>query len=59
MAEKVTRWKSADGKVYDTYLEAVKADAAYWEKKFRDLSEWRAKDQPVSRYGSSGGGGHD
>ncbi len=37
MALKVEKWKSDDGKVYDTEVEALRADAAYWRRMYQSL----------------------
>ena len=69
MAEKLTLWKSKDGKHWATEIEALRADvkfleqevldwenkSKYWEREAED----RVYEGSDSSYGSSGGGGHD
>jgi hypothetical protein len=59
--EKVIQWKADDGKVYNSEIEALKAENAYWKAKaklYKGLCETK-QEEPQSSYGSSGGGGHD
>lgn len=36
MAEKIV-WESDDGKIYDTEIEALIANAYFWKKKYEEL----------------------
>lgn len=64
MAIKVEKWRSDDGSLHDSELEAVKADAKLYKARIvdleRSLNGYReCNNKPRSSYGSSGGGGHD
>jgi len=38
MAKRVTKWESDSGKMYNTELEAVKADVAYYKEQLQSKS---------------------
>lgn len=59
MAERVDKWKSDDGHIYDTEVQALKADVAFWKKEYQKATQQAKAVGPSSSYGSSGGGGHD
>lgn len=66
MAEKVEMWKSLNGRAYDSEVEALRADVVWLQEAlcaaredFYGLRPSTKNDDPVSSYGSSGGGGHD
>lgn len=59
MAEKIIKWKSDDGHLYDTEIEAMKADTNFWKRKTQAFQAIEDRKPHQSSYGSSGGGGHD
>jgi len=71
MAKKVIVWASEDGRQFDSETEALRADVEYMKTKIEQLEkcvkDWeqraerqrRISSEPISSYGSSGGGGHD
>ncbi len=63
MPEKIIKWRTEEGALFDTELEALKHENFLLKKELERKNSssytWVPPDTASSSYGSSGGGGHD
>lgn len=57
MITKITKWKTEDGKEFDSEIEALKYENKRLERLVGYQKSLDSQREPVSSYGSSGGGG--
>ena len=58
MAQEITKWKTDDGKEFNTEVEALRHENLILAQKAHAWDREQEKHH-TSSYGSSGGGGHD